>query len=139
MGYVGNAPYQGIVGEGNIADNAVTTSKIAPDTVVAADIAAGAVGASELANDAVTTDKILNSSVTAAKLAPGAAVPSQTGNAGKFLTTDGTTASWAVIQKYLSVINRSAVEIQIGLQTISGSEYIQILTNSGSTVNVPVN
>jgi hypothetical protein len=129
MGYIGNAPYNGIVNEGNIADNAVTTPKIAPDTVIAADIAPGAVGTSEIANAAVTADK----------LAPGAAVPSQTGNSGKFLTTDGTTASWAVIQKYLSVINRSAVEIQIGLQTISGSDYIQILTNGGSTVNVPVN
>lgn len=56
MGYVGNAPYQGVVDTGNIADNSVTTSKIAPDTVVAADIAPGAVGASELASGAAVAN-----------------------------------------------------------------------------------
>ena len=49
---------------------------------------------SGLVDNSVTTPKIVDGAVTAAKLAPGAAVPSQTGNSGKFLTTDGTTASW---------------------------------------------
>jgi hypothetical protein len=74
MGYVGNAPYQGIVNEGNIADNAITTSKIAPDTVVAADIAPGAVGNSEIATDAVTADKIATGAVGSTELSTGAAV-----------------------------------------------------------------
>lgn len=43
----------------------------------------------------VETQDIQDGAVTAAKLAAGAAVPSQTGNANKFLTTDGTTASWS--------------------------------------------
>jgi hypothetical protein len=63
MGYIGNAPYQGVVDTGNIVDNAITSPKISPDTVVAADIAPGAVGTSELANDAVTQDKIADDAV----------------------------------------------------------------------------
>lgn len=109
MGYVGNAPYNGIVNEGNIADNAVTTPKIAPDTVVAADIAAGAVGTSELANDAVTTEKIAagavveadiaNSAVTTNKIANSSVTVSKisaTGTPGptNFLRGDGT---WQVV------------------------------------------
>lgn len=52
--------------------------------LMARGVSAGGVGTTELADGAVTE----------AKLAPGAAVPSQTGNGGKILTTDGSTASW---------------------------------------------
>lgn len=89
MGYVGNAPYNGIVNEGNIADNAVTTSKIAPDTVVAADIAAGAVGTSELANDAVTTEKIADDAIGLAELSA-----TGTPSASTYLRGDN---SWAAV------------------------------------------
>lgn len=84
MGYVGNAPYQGVVNEGNIADNAVTTPKIAPDTVVAADIAPGAVGSSEIADTAVTNAKIdtvaatkLTGTVSTARLPAGTVIQTQ--------------------------------------------------------------
>lgn len=40
---------------------------------------------------------IIDSSITATQLAPGAAVPTQTGQTGKFLTTDGNIASWAPV------------------------------------------
>ena len=80
MGYIGNAPYNGIVNEGNIADNAVTTPKIAPDTVVAADIAPGAVGTSELANDAVTTEKIAAGAVIEADIANNAVTTNKIAN-----------------------------------------------------------
>jgi hypothetical protein len=69
MGYIGNAPYQGVVDTGNIVDNAITSPKISPDTVVAADIAPGAVGTSELANDAVNADKIATGAVGTSELA----------------------------------------------------------------------
>lgn len=59
MGYIGNAPYQGLV----------------------------------------TGDNVLDGSITAQDLAPGAAVPSQTGNSGKYLTTDGTNASWGALSQ----------------------------------------
>jgi hypothetical protein len=59
--------------------------------------ASGDVGTNELADGAVTEAKIGTGAVTANKLAAGAAVPSQSGQSGKFLTTDGTDASWATV------------------------------------------
>lgn len=47
----------------------------------------------------VTGDIVVDGSITAQDLAPGAAVPSQTGNAGKYLTTDGTNASWGALSQ----------------------------------------
>ena len=70
-----------------IADNAVNSAKIGVDVIVADDLAA----------NSVTVSEIQDGAVTAAKLAPGAAVPDQTGHAGQFLTTDGTTADWASV------------------------------------------
>ena len=70
-----------------IADNAVNSAKIGVDVIVADDLAA----------NSVTVSEIQDGAVTAAKLAPGAAVPDQTGHAGQFLTTDGTTADWATV------------------------------------------
>ena len=48
-----------------------------------------------------TTD-IDNGAVTATKLAAGAAVPTQTGQTGKFLKTDGTTATWATVDQTIA-------------------------------------
>ena len=45
----------------------------------------------------IATADITDGAVTAAKLAAGAAVPSQSGQSGKYLTTNGTTASWGTI------------------------------------------
>ena len=70
-----------------IADDAVNSAKIGVDVIVAADLAA----------NSVTVSEITDGAVTAAKLAPGAAVPDQSGHAGQFLTTDGTTADWASV------------------------------------------
>jgi hypothetical protein len=74
MGYIGNKPAQGLFDTQNIKDGGVQTA--------------------DIADSAVTESKIANGAVTAAKLADGAAVPPQTGQAGKYLTTNGVTASW---------------------------------------------
>ena len=52
-----------------IADNAVISSKIAQDIVVADDIASSAITVNELANNAVTTDKILDGTIISTDLA----------------------------------------------------------------------
>ena len=51
-----------------IADNAIGTSKIGADVIVAEDIAANAITVSEIQDNAVTTAKILDANITHAKL-----------------------------------------------------------------------
>lgn len=63
----------------------------------------------------VVTTSIVDGAVTAVKLAAGAAVPSQTGNTGKYLTTDGTTASWATVDA--SPADGSITAVKLGLGT----------------------
>jgi len=50
-----------------------------------------------IADNAITSDKIAAGAVTASDIATGAAVPAQTGNAGKYLKTDGTNSSWETV------------------------------------------
>jgi len=51
----------------------------------------------DIDDDSIETADIKDGAVTADKLAAGAAVPDQTGQSGKYLTTDGTTASWGTV------------------------------------------
>lgn len=129
MGYIGNAPYQGVLTGANIQDGTVDTADIANDavtTVKMADVSvtagklhttldlsaktvtlpdgsvtnaklASGIDASKLTAGTLPIARIADASITAAKLAAGAAVPVQTGNSGKFLTTDGTNASWGAV------------------------------------------
>lgn len=43
MGMIGNTPYQGLIGSGNLQDGAVTTSKVADSALTAAKLAAAAI------------------------------------------------------------------------------------------------
>ena len=100
MGYIGNAPYQGVLTGANIQDGTVDTADIANDAVTTVKMADVSVTAGKLHTTLDLSSKTVtlpDGSVTAAKLAPGAAVPVQTGNSGKFLTTDGTNASWGAV------------------------------------------
>ena len=116
-----------------IADDAINSTKIGVDVIVADDLAA----------NSVTVSEIQDGAVTAAKLAPGAAVPDQTGHAGQFLTTDGTTADWAdtgakedvfwenaqtLATSYSIPANRSAVSA--GPVTLGSNVTITLGTNS---------
>ena len=116
-----------------IADNAINSAKIGVDVIVADDLAA----------NSVTVSEIQDGAVTAAKLAPGAAVPDQSGHAGQFLTTDGTTADWAdtgakedvfwenaqtLATSYSIPANRSAVSA--GPVTLGSNVTITLGTNS---------
>ena len=60
------------VAASELADNAVDSAAIAADTITAADLAADAVGLSELADNSVDTAAIEADAVTSAKIAAGA-------------------------------------------------------------------
>jgi hypothetical protein len=122
MAMIGNTPYLGIINSGNIQDGSI-------DTV---DIKDGA--------------------VTSGKLAPGAAVPSQTGQAGKYLTTDGTDASWATVVTGMSITslaypgNDLAVDITTpGACTLIGTNfeagsivYIDTISTANSASSITI-
>lgn len=74
-----NDASQFTVGDGTIttsklAANSVTSDKIAPGTVIAADIAAGTITATELADGAVTSGKILDGTIVNADINASAAI-----------------------------------------------------------------
>jgi hypothetical protein len=50
---------------------------------------------------------IVTGSITASQLAAGAAVPTQTGHSGQYLTTDGSSASWATVNSLPSQATHS--------------------------------
>ena len=54
----------GSINTSQIANNAITSDKIAPDTVVAADVAANAITTVELADDAVNTNNVVDGAIT---------------------------------------------------------------------------
>lgn len=75
-------------------DGSVTTAKIVDANVTTAKIADSAVTNAKLANSGIT---INGSSVSLGGSVSITGLPTQTSNSGKFLTTDGTSASWAAI------------------------------------------
>ena len=110
--------------EGNIADDAVTSAKIADttivagnianDTITATQIAANAITASELADDAVDTDAIADTAVTNAKLA-GSIANDKLSNSSITIATTGTGADDAVSLGETLNINGTANEVDITL------------------------
>ena len=61
-------------------------------------------------------------------------LPSQTGNANKFLKTDGTTPSWSTLPTILYVLLNSGSTTSVPV----GNGYLPVLLNSGTTTNVPI-
>ena len=62
-------------------------------------------------------------------------LPSQTGNANKFLKTDGSAASWSTLPTVLPILNRSGSSISVSV----GNGVLAVTNRAGSTVNVAVN
>jgi hypothetical protein len=82
-----------------------------------------------------TSGYILTSNGTEWTSAPApVSLPSQTGNANKYLKTDGTTATWQSISTTLQVLNRS-VNL-IGVTVLSG--ILSVLNRSGTSIPVGV-
>lgn len=62
-----------------------------------------------------------------------ATLPDQTGNSGKYLTTNGSATSWGVLPTYIPVTDRSTAVVQVSV----AYGYMPILNRAGSTINVP--
>jgi hypothetical protein len=83
------------------------------------------------------TGKFLTTDGTSSSWAPVDALPSQTGNAGEFLTTDGTTASWAVVAGSLAQPTEptSPTDGQIWVDTDGTAIGNQVVRWSKATAN----
>lgn len=83
-----------------------------------------------------TANNVLTSDGTAwvSQAAP-ISLPSQTGNATKYLTTDGTSASWNSIPKTVSVLTRNGSSVS----TVSVSvNYVAVLSRSNISIQVSI-
>jgi len=119
----------GAVGTAEIATDAVTANEIATDAVTANEIATDAVGSAEIAANAVGSAEIAANAVGVIELnvtdgtsgqalmTDGAgtmtfgdvdALPTQTSNAGKFLTTDGIDSSWGALSVSAGAVSDQA-------------------------------
>ena len=62
------------------------------------------------------------------------ALPSQSGNNGKFLTTNGTAASWAALPSALSILNRAGSSVTVSV----ANGVLPVLNRSSVTINVAI-
>ena len=148
----------GSIATAHIADNAITSAKIGVDVIVAADLADNSITIAELSDQAVSEAKLqvsnnpTNGQFLSAQSgntggmtwAEVDALPSQSGHSGKFLTTDATDASWAVLNTDSNTTTKSLYEMA---NAISSNYTIAtnynavsagpITVNNGISVTVP--
>ena len=127
-------PSDDVVDTVHIKDNAITAAKIADGTIVAADIGADAVGLSELSATGTASSSTFlrgdNSWVAVD------ALPAQSGNAGKFLTTNASTASWAVLDTDANTTTKGLYEMA---NTIAANYTITTNNNAISAGPITIN
>jgi hypothetical protein len=126
-------PADGTVTTAKIVDGSITTAKIADSSITSAKIADGAISTADVADSAITTAKINDAAVTSAKLASGLAIPSQTGNSGKYLTTDGTSASWGAVGGGLTGFRNRIIngDMRINQRNAGSSTTLSVGNNYG--------
>jgi len=146
------APSDNSVSTASIQDGAITSAKIAFDVIVADDIANNAVTVAELADDAVTIPKLAATGTADASTylrgdntwSTVDALPAQTGHNGKYLGTDGSTATWNTLDTDANSTTKGLYE---HANTISANYTIgtgnnaltagPITINTGVSVTVP--
>ena len=117
----------GAVTSVKLADNSVTSAKLAPGAVITADIADSAVTAVKLAPSSVTTAKIADGSITAAKIDSNAKLGGATG-AGTdrvFFENDQTVSTSYTITSGKNAMSAGPITIASGVVVTvpSGSTY----------------
>ena len=78
--------------------------------------------------------KFLTTDGSASSWASVDALPSQATNSGKYLTTDGTNAAWGSLPTYLPVIDRSGSAVNISV----ANGYLPVVNRSGSTIQITI-
>lgn len=130
----------------NLADNAVTTSKIQDNSVIGSKLAVDAVTTAKIKDDSVTTSKILNGAVTQSKLAVGAVATDNIINgavtnlkiadgisAGKLVDNSLNLGKIAAIPG-LSVLGRSDALSAASVQTITAAVDGMVFRRNGGII-----
>jgi hypothetical protein len=105
MGYLGRTPTAVPIDASDIPANSITSDKIKDGVITVDDIGANAVGNSEMADDAVGVAELSATGTASSSTylrgdnswATIDALPSQSTHSGKYLTTNGSAASWSTI------------------------------------------
>jgi hypothetical protein len=142
----------------DVADNSVTNAKMADDAVDSAEIADGAVDLVHMSSESVDEDNLYisnagsngqflskqtgnNGGLTWADVD---ALPTQTSNSGKYLTTNGSAASWAVLDTDANTTTKGLYEhahtIAANYSITSGNNAMTagpITINSSISVTIP--
>ena len=142
----------------DVADNSVTNAKMADDAVDSAEIADGAVDLVHMSSESVDEDNlhISNAGSNGQFLSKQTgntggltwadvdALPSQTSNSGKYLTTNGSAASWAVLDTDANTTTKGLYEhahtIASNYSITSGNNAMTagpITINSSVSVTIP--
>ena len=130
-----------------VADDSITTSKIADNSITADKIVAGAVVA-DIADASITPAKLDRTYLTptgdGSQLTGIDALPSQTGESGNYLTTDGTNASWAALDTDANSTTKGMYEhsasISANYSIASGNNAMSagpVTIDTGITVTIP--
>lgn len=136
----------GIHGISDTANLVYTSDSRLSDTRVPTD---GSVTTAKIADASVTNAKLANNSITinGSSVALGGSVsitglPSQTGNSGKYLTTDGTNASWAAAGAQAGIFWENDQTISANYTITAGKNagtFGPVTIATGVTVTVPNN
>ena len=142
----------------DVADNSVTNAKMADDAVDSAEIADGAVDLVHMSSESVDEDNLYISNAGSngqflskqtgntggLTWADVDALPSQTSNSGKYLTTNGSAASWAVLDTDANTTTKGLYEhahtIAANYSITSGNNAMTagpITINSSVSVTIP--
>ena len=145
-------PSDDVVDTAHIKDNAITTAKIAAGTIIASDVADGSITNVKMADDAVGVAELSATGTASSSTflagnnawATVDALPSQSGHAGKYLTTNASTASWATLDTDANTTTKGLYEhahtISANYSITSGNNAITagpITINTGIAVTVP--
>ena len=155
-GYIGGSAPVAMVADSvnvtSIATDAVDTDEIKANAVTASEIAANAVGNSEMADDAVGVAELSASGTASSSTylrgdnswASVDALPTQSSHSGKYLTTDGSTATWGTLDTDANTTTKGLYEMKnvIAANYSISSTYNAVTAgpitiNNGISVTVP--